>query len=852
MPSLLSSRAPTDIRGKSDIALLHRMECKACPLNELDGKLEPTGADRPLVYVLGEGAGANEIEEREQFVGASGQLLRSYIPRKYRDALRFNNVVRSRPPNNATPTPIMVECCRPSVRRDIEASKPKAIFGFGNVPLEWISGYSGITQWRGRRMPVKVGNHVCWFYPMFHPAYLLRNRRNNKPSAEEHIFGLDIVRAFEEIERLSKPKVHTAQDALANSEIITGAGGAKDVERVRKALAWAAKQPVIGFDYETNGIRPYNDDKVILSASVGNAERMVSFGIEHPEVGWNAQQLSEVCSLWIEFLLVKGQVKAAHNLAFELEWSLRFFGEEPLRHLGWADTMTQAATIDERTGQKRGGAGPLSLEFLVQQHYGFNLKALFGVDRANLINTPLETVLAYNGPDSRYAALLYEDQQAVIEDRGLVEAYDLAVRSIRAATFMQARGLPVDQKEVQRLAKKYDKEYDKIEGELLQLPEARKFEQKTGDMLKPLSNKDVLYVLKDIMKRKEVEVEDKYTKKLKYSADEKVLEQINAPFAKKLIQLRKVNKQRSTYVYPLLSDVKGTLVYQDGLLHAQFNTAFVETGRFSASDPNLQNFPKRSSTAKEVRKQVVAPPGCVIISVDYGQIEARVIAVATQDKKFCKALWERYDIHQEWAERLARAYPARIGGKKNLTDKKAMKDFRTDVKNQFTFPLFFGARLESAAGYLEIPPEVVRPLYNEFWRQFSGVKKWQEDLLKFYEDHGYVECLTGKRRHGPLTTNKIFNSPIQGTAAAIVNEALSRLTETGDPELQPEIQIHDDLTFVRIPEKRVDEITEKILDIMLKPVFPWFNVPITVEAAVGPNWLQMEEFGVFSSDEWWK
>lgn len=850
--SLLSARAPTDIRGAADIALLRRMECRACPLNEYDGKLEPTGNKRPLVYILGEGAGANEIEEREQFVGQSGQILRAHIPREFKKKIRFNNVVRSRPPKNATPTPVMIECCRPSVQRDIEASKPRAIFGFGNVPLEWVSGYSGITMWRGRRMPVKIGSHTCWYYPMLHPAYLLRNRRNNKPGIEEHIFGLDMRFAFEEIADLPEPVVHTPKDVSANTELITGAGGDADVERVRAALRWAQQQPVAGWDYETNGIRPYNEDKVILSASVGTGERTVAFALSHPEAQWTPSQLRQVEQEWEWFLSTPGAIKAAHNLAFELEWTLEFFGENPLRTGTFADTMTQAATIDERTGQKRGGAGPLSLEFLVQQYYGFNLKELFGVDRKNLINTPIETVLAYNGPDSRYAALLYTTQAAIIEERGLQEAYELALRSIPAATFMQARGLPVNQKEVVRLDAKYEKEFAKIEGEILALPEAKTFERKKGEPFNPLSNKDVLYVLKDILNRPEIKVYDKYSKKEKYSADEKVLAQINIPLAKKLIAIRKVNKQRSTYVTPLREHVPGTLVYKDGLLHAQFNTVFAETGRFSCDSPNLQNFPKRDANRKEVRKQIVAPKGCLILSLDFGQIEARVIAMFTKDESFCKSLWERYDVHQEWAERLAHAYPARVGGKKMLADKKAMKDFRTDVKNQWTFPLFFGAKLESAAGYLNIPPDVIRPLYNEFWKQFAGVKAWQEKQLEFYDAYGYIECLTGKRRHGPMTTNQILNSPVQGTAGAIVNDALSRLSETADPELQPEIQIHDDLTFVRVPEKRVDQVTEKVLDIMLKPQFPWINVPLTVEGSIGRNWLEMEEFGTFSSDQWWQ
>jgi DNA polymerase I-like protein with 3'-5' exonuclease and polymerase domains len=280
----------------------------------------------------------------------------------------------------------------------------------------------------------------------------------------------------------------------------------------------------------------------------------------------------------------------------------------------------------------------------------------------------------------------------------------------------------------------------------------------------------------------------------------------------------------------------------------------------SSDSPNLQNFPKRDDEAKEVRKAIAAALGVkakgahkggdTILSFDYGQIEARVIAMFTKDKLFCKALWERYDVHMEWAQRIAKSYPDRVGGSKMLTDKKAMKDFRTDIKNQWTFPLFFGAKLESAAGYLHIPVDKVRPHYNEFWRQFAGVKAWQEEQLKFYQKYGYVECLTGRRRYGPLTVNRVFNTPVQGTAAEIVMDAMCRLSESGDPELQPEINVHDDLTFLRVKKKRAEEVAEKILNVLLAVPFPWVNVPVTVELSHGPNWMELTEVGAFSSDEW--
>lgn len=846
MSSLLSQQAPVNLRNLSDVALLHRLECKACPLNNIavGGKLTPTGSDKPLVYILGEAPGANEARAREQFVGESGQLLRARIPRKYHTRLRFNNVVRSHPPSNRTPERAEIESCRPSVERDIEATKPRAILGFGNVPLDWVSAFSGVTLWRGRRMPVKIGAHTCWYYPMLHPAYLLRQRQG---SEEERMFGFDMERAFAELETLPAPVVHTAADVRAGVELVLD-GGSDGVAQVRNALDWAIRQPVIGVDYETNGLRPYAAGAKILTAAVGTGTRAVAFPFEHPEAQWNAAELAQVQNLWKEFLREARGIKAVHNLAFELEWTTFFFGREFARVGRWEDTASQACILDERKGKHKPGC--FSLEFLVQQYFGFNLKKLAGVDRKNLEKTPIEAVLAYNGPDAKYHCLLWEKQDAELRREGLEEPYELALRSVPTVVLTQLKGLPIDQLEVERLQGKYQAAIEEIEGKLAELPVVSEFKRLRGKEFAPLSNPDVLFVLKDILKRPEVRVKDKYTKEYKYSADEGVLERIDHPVAKLLVDLRKFNKRKATYVDPLLEG--SPLVYPDGQLHSTFNTIFAETGRLSSEGPNLQNFPKRDNEAKEVRKQIVAPPGCVALAFDYGQIEARVIAMFTKDKRFCKALRERYDVHFEWAERIASVYPARVGGKKMLNDKKAMKDFRTDIKNQWTFPLFFGARLESAAGYLNIPVDVLRPLYEEFWEQFSGVKAWQEDQLDFYHENGYVACLTGRRRRGPLSTNQIFNSPVQGTAAAIVLDAMSRLSETEDPELQPEINIHDDFTYMRVPEKRVDFVAQHVITAMLDVPFSWVNVPITAEMSIGPDWLSMEEVGTYSSDEWFK
>ena len=830
------------------VDLLHRMQCNACPLNSILGnatpQMEPSGAKRPTVYILGEAPGRDEDLEGRQFVGRSGQILRARIPDQFIKRCRFNNVVRCRPPNNRTPEPVEIECCRPSVESDIEQSRPLAIFGFGNVPLMWVSGFNGIMSWRGRRMPVRIGAHACWYYAMLHPAFLLRGRAEE----ETRMFNFDMERAFTEVEDLPMPDPHDAERAKKGLEALHSTGD------ILEALSWASHQPVVGIDYETDPLRPYEPEATLLTAAVSNGKRAFAFAFDHP--GAITQVAGKRCirEAWVKFLRSPAR-KVVHNLAFEQEWTGVQFGADLLRASPWEDTATQAAILDERRGHQR--PGPFSLEFLVQQHFGFNIKKVFAVNRAKLINQPLDEVLLYNALDARYHKLLYDEQAKAITAQGLDGAYELGRRRVPTVVLSQMKGVPVDTEEVARLRYKYGKRIEVLEQKLADSPVIERYRRKLHTDFNPYSTKDAVRLFTEFLPYQEqCHVQDKYTKEMRMSVDESVLTRImetkgrGSEVAEMLLKLRKDNKRKSTYLDPLAPDTDGSCLYSDGLLHANFNTFFAETGRLSCNDPNLQNFPKRLDEAREVRRCIRAPKGHLILAFDYGQIEARVIAMFTHDKAFCKALWERYDVHGEWAEKLARAYPSRVGGRKNLTDKKAMKMFRTDIKNGWTFPLFFGARLESASKYIGIPADVLAPLYDDFWEQFSGVKEWQERQLAFYEQNGYVECLTGRRRRGPLSVNKVMNSPVQGTAAEIVMDAMCRLSEKGDPELQPEINIHDDLTFLRVPGDRADEIAEQVLETMLEVPFDWVNVPISVELSSGTDWMDMKEEGSYFSDEW--
>lgn len=831
-----------------DAAFYNRLSCKVCPLNNLDhDPIEPHGSKRATVYMLGDFPNGTDISKGKHFQGDSVDMIHRHIPHQWKKDLRWNTVVQHRTPHLRNPEWVEVECCRQRIVADIERVAPKAIFGFGNLPLQWVSGFNGILLWRGRRMPVKVGDHVCWFFPFMHPRHLDKVGFNGGISEDERMFMLDLRRAFKEVEELDDAVVHSEKRARKNIELITECNE-EALNRIANALSSYRREPLLGIDYETNRLRPYSEGARILTISVGTPKQAVAFPYEHRVVRKNRTFVERVRDMWVRFLEKYKGRKAVHNLQFEMEWTGVMFHRDLLRLGTWDDSMTGAAILDERRGKAK--PGPFSLEFQVQLYFGFNLKKLSDVDRIALDSEALRNVLEYNGLDAKYHAGLMVKQEEDIRRDGLWDVYRNAVRRIPTLTLSQIKGVPVHQPTVRALVQKYRKRIEECEADIHADPAVKTFESKMGRPYVSTSNPDTLYLFKNILHAEGLTIYDKSKKQDRDSVAEEALKRVGTALAKNHLASRKARKVLSTYLEPMLEG--SPILYPDGMLHAQFNPVWAETGRLSCEEPNLQNYPKRNAETKEVRKALMALKGKRVWSIDYGQIEARVIAMFTRDPAFVKTLWDRYDVHGAWARVIAESYPKVVGGRKGLEDKKKMKDFRTVIKNAWTFPLFFGAQLSSVCRYLAIPEEVITPHYNDFWEQFKATRVWQGETLAFYQKHGYVECLTGRRRRGPLTINQVYNSGVQGTAAEIIMDGMCRLSETGIWDYQPEINVHDDLTFMSLPEDRDEEIIEQILTIMLDVPFDFVNVPITVEVATGANWDEMEEVGTFSSDSFFK
>lgn len=845
-------------RGVIPIATMREMGCAACPRDKSTEakthKMRPSGAKSPLVYILGAGPSLLDDREDGHWMDEVGDALyEAFTKRFMNDSVRSNYIVQCYGSSNLLEA---TECCRNRVIADIEEASPAVVVTVGDTPLRWAlqgSDNKGNTlTHRGSPIVSKFGRHVCYVVPLIFPNF---KKKKFGVSEYELAFKKDAHFAIRLAHSggtvLPEPVVYDT-DMDAGIELITGEQPG-DMRRLERALADLAGLPRLAIDIETNGLRPrgrLNDNHPpgIYTTAVGTFERTVAFPVAMPEQGWSTdREKRQVSDLLGEFLLYSG-VKVAHNLAMELEWSEFFYGHKVLRETEWDDTMSMAHTMDERPGTK-------SLDFQTRRHFGFWLKSIEDIDVTRLAAYPIKRVLRYNGLDTKWTNKLdshLREHYINADHPDLLAEHQRKVRLAPTLVIAQSIGLPVHMGRVDEKMKAFDAELARLEKAIDRTPEVIKFNQRFGKLV-PSNNDQILKLYKEVLKRPEIQVEER-DGSIRQTTDEEALSKMPAnevPSAPLFLEHRAVSKLNGTYLIPIKEDRARSALTKR--VHSRYDAMKAVTGRLASDDPNIQNFPKRKH--KHIREIVVPLPGYEFLACDYGQIEFRVVGMASEDRNLCKACWTGYDVHKFWAERMVAMYaPIKdyiVETFKVDWDEKGLKTLRQEAKNGWVFPQLFGSSVRSCADQLHLPLEVAEDLAAEFWDEFSGVKRWQERLLKNYERNLFVETLGGRKRRGPMTKNEIINMPIQGTATDIVTAAMcavsERAYEDDIPHLNPVLNVHDDLTYMT-PTGERERMVKIIATEMCKHRFDWINVPLVVEVSHGDDWANLEEIAVFRSD----
>ena len=318
-----------------------------------------------------------------------------------------------------------------------------------------------------------------------------------------------------------------------------------------------------------------------------------------------------------------------------------------------------------------------------------------------------------------------------------------------------------------------------------------------------------------------------------YSTSVEVLEQLqhSHEIIPLIMEYRVLTKLNSTYAKGLVKDIT-----RKGKIHTRYEQTLTQTGRLSSVNPNLQNIPTRIEEGKKIRKAFIpASDDRVILSIDYSQIELRVLAHMAQDKGMIDAFTHDLDIHTKTA--------SEVNG---VSLDEVTPTMRREAK-AVNFGIVYGISDFGLSNNLGITRKRAKEFIDKYLETFSGVNKYMTDIVEFAKEHGYVETLYNRRRALPeinaknkivasLNARLAMNTPIQGTAADIIKLAMINAfdyIEKTKIDAKLLLQVHDELIF-DVNKDVVDEFTIEMVKIMEEAVE--LDVKLKAEASSGSSW----------------
>ncbi|MES3021932.1 MAG: DNA polymerase I [Pseudomonadota bacterium] len=317
------------------------------------------------------------------------------------------------------------------------------------------------------------------------------------------------------------------------------------------------------------------------------------------------------------------------------------------------------------------------------------------------------------------------------------------------------------------------------------------------------------------------------------STDEEVLQKLaeDFPLPKILLEYRGMSKLKSTY-----TDKLPKMVNRDtGRVHTNYAQAVAVTGRLSSNDPNLQNIPIRTAEGRRIREAFIAPPGSVIVSADYSQIELRIMAHISGDEAMLRAFAEGEDIHRATAAEIFGVAPAEVQSEQRRYAK------------VINFGLIYGMSAFGLAGNLGVERGAAQSYIDKYFARFSGVKQYMDDTRLQAKARGYVETVFGRRLwlpeinspNGPRrqgAERAAINAPMQGTAADLIKLAMIAVQgwlERDGLSTRMIMQVHDELVL-EVPEAELDLVKVRLPELMAGVAE--LKVPLLAEVGIGKNW----------------
>jgi DNA polymerase-1 len=582
----------------------------------------------------------------------------------------------------------------------------------------------------------------------------------------------------------------------------------------RKALVselW--KHPSFTFDTETTGLDPRTDKLVGMSFSVKPHE---AWYVTLPP---NDAELKKALEPFAPIFADEKIEKTGHNLKFDIAM-LREAGVEVKGKL--FDTMLAHYLLDP--DQRHG------LDKLAGTHLGYApvpITALIGEKKGgqlSMMDVLVDKISDYACEDADVTLQLRQVLEPQLEKRKLTNVFDtIECPLIPVLVEMESNGIALDTAALTEISGRLADDIAGYEKKVYEL---------AGHEFNLNSPKQLGEVLFDEMKLVD---KPKKTKTGQYSTNEEELQKLAGDHAiiGTILDYREAAKLKSTYVDAL----PGYLSKKTGRIHTSFSQAVTTTGRLASSDPNIQNIPVRTEQGQEIRRAFVARSGDFsLLAADYSQIELRIMAHLSGDEHMKAAFVSGEDIHTATAARVFGVATADV-----------TKEQRRRAK-MVNFGIIYGISAFGLAQRLRIPRKEASEIIENYFVQYPAVKTCMDGIIKKAQDKGYVETISGRRRHirdintangtvRAAAERYAINAPIQGSAADMIKIAMIRIEkmlQEKQAKTKLLLQVHDELVFDL--HKDEHDLIEEIRKLM-SDALP-LSVPVIVECGVGQNWLE--------------
>ncbi|MDA8804125.1 DNA polymerase I [Amylibacter sp.] len=485
------------------------------------------------------------------------------------------------------------------------------------------------------------------------------------------------------------------------------------------------------------------------------------------------------------------------------------------------DTMLLSYAING--GKHNHGMDYLSERYL--DHKPISIKSLLGSGKSAITfdKVPISDAVNYAAEDADITLRLWKLFKPMLHANSVTKVYEKLERPlIPVLAKMEMDGIKVDRNTLSRMSNNFAQSMSGLEAEIYDL---------AGQSFNVGSPKQIGEILFDKLELPG----GKKGKTGAYGTGVDVLEDLASEgheLPVKVLDWRQMSKLKSTYTDAL----QGHINPNTGRVHTSYVISGASTGRLSSTDPNLQNIPIRSEAGRKIREAFIAEEGNVLLSLDYSQIELRILAHIAKIDTLKQAFHEGQDIHALTASQM---FNVPLDNMDPMVRRQA---------KAINFGVIYGISGFGLARNLRIPRKEAQSFIDTYFERFPGIRTYMDETVSFAKENGYVETLFGRKIHtseinakGPqagFAKRAAINAPIQGTAADIIRRAMVQMPNAiAHLPVKMLLQVHDELIFEvsKVALNETTEVVRKIMEKASEPVVK-LDVPLVVDAGFGNNW----------------